>query len=223
MPMRLIQLILGKLGWSGDVGQSVPILPPGSVSSASAAHALCRIADDYVIPPHGEYGQMFDGVKGQDIVIEAAADGAFLVHLFEGDEDDGTELFEADAPLFQSPCRINYQLQATGYYTVLIENPCDESLHILLTATCPANVTAVPKKGPLRASSIASSAAAGAEGFGYRDAQDRDGNGKKGGLIVPGDPPEQSSVFVARDEADGQSEHSDPSGKKADGDIEPPA
>ena len=80
-----------------------------------------------------------------------------------------------------------------------------------------------PRKQPAREDNFGGSAAAGADGLGYRDAQDRDGNGKKGGLIIPGDPPEQSSVFVARDEADGQTEHSDSSGKKADGDIEPRA
>lgn len=118
MPMRLIQLILGKLGWHGDARPTVTMLPPGSARTPSAADALCRITDNYVIPPYGEYGQMYDGVEGQDILIEIAADGGILVHLFEGDEDDGTELFEADAPPFHSPCRISYQLPATGLHGI---------------------------------------------------------------------------------------------------------
>ena len=138
----------------------------GRRSPPTAADALCRITDSYAIPPYGEYGQTLDGVKGQGIVIETAADGGISTHLFERDEDDGTELLQADAPLFQTPCRISYQLPSTGYYTLLVENPSDKSVHVRLTVTCPANVATVPKKGPSRASDIASSAAAGADGLG---------------------------------------------------------
>ncbi len=223
MPMRLIQLILGKLGWDGDARPSVTMLPPGNARPPSAADSICRITDNYVIPPYGEYGQTYDGVEGQDILIEIAADGGILVHLFEGDEDDGTELFDANAPPFQSPYRISYQLPATGYYTVLVENPGDESIHVHLNVTCPANVAAIPKKGPSRASGIANSAAAGAEGLGNGQPQHGGGNRQQIGLVLPGDRPEQPSVFIAGEQADTQTEHSNPSGQKADDDVEPSA
>ncbi|MCX6593175.1 MAG: hypothetical protein NTZ56_16785 [Acidobacteria bacterium] len=146
-----------------------------------------------------------------------------MVRLFEGDEDDGTELFEADAPLFESPFRTNYQLPATGYYTVLVENPGDESIHVHLNVTCPVNVAAIPKKGPSRAFGIANSAAAGAEGFGNGHPQHGGSNGQQRGLVLPGDRPEKPAVFIAGKQADTEPEHSSPSGQKADGDVEPSA
>ncbi len=45
MPMRLIQLILGKFGWNGDDGWLPQILLPGRAPTPSEEDFLCRIID----------------------------------------------------------------------------------------------------------------------------------------------------------------------------------
>ena len=85
----------------------------------------------------------------------------------------------------------------------------------------PANVAAIPKKGPSRAIGIANSAAAGAEGFGNGQPQHGDRDGQEKGLVLPGDRPEQPSVLIAGEKAGTETEHGKPSAQKADSDIEP--
>ena len=62
------------------------------------------------IPPYWEYGRIFAGVAGQDIVIETAAGGMVTINLLEDDEDNDRELLHVDAPLAQSPCLVDSQL-----------------------------------------------------------------------------------------------------------------
>ena len=222
MPLRIIQLILGRFGWDRETLPTVKLLPPRSISLPRTEDGLCNLKVATLIVAGESDEVSFEAVSGQRLTIELDANGLAEIHLFAGNEEGENILGSWVADLHQ-PCRAICDISVTGYFTIVVENQEERNLHTQIRVACEANCNATPRKGPMSERQLGISAAAGADGLGYRDAQDHDGNGKKSGLVIPGDPPEQSSVFVARDEADGQSEHSDPSGKKADGDIEPPA
>ena len=109
MSVRMIRLILGKLGRDRNASISVQVLPFGSPSERSAGGAA-EPPTTTTVPLYGEYGRIFAGVEGQDIVIETAAGGMVTINLLEDDEDNDRELLRVDAPLAQSPCLVDSQL-----------------------------------------------------------------------------------------------------------------
>ena len=74
MPVRMIRLILSKLGRDRNASISAQVLPFGSPPERSAGGAA-ESPTTTTIPLYGEYGRIFAGVEGQDIVIETAAGG----------------------------------------------------------------------------------------------------------------------------------------------------
>jgi len=73
MPVRMIRLILGKLGRDRNASISVQVLPFGSPPERSAGGAA-ESPTTTTIPPYGEYGRIFEGVEGQDIVKQPLAE-----------------------------------------------------------------------------------------------------------------------------------------------------
>lgn len=223
MPLRLIQLILGRFGWDRESLPFVKMLPPGSMPVPRAEDGLCEIRYAGLIEAEESDVVCFEVVQGQRLIIEVTSDGPASIHLFAGDLDD-----ESSNPLgswvteAHQPCRAVQDIFVSGLHTILIENDATSLLRFELSMADQAARNVAPRKGPVNETGLSTSAAAGADGLGNGRAKHGNRDGQQGSLIGSRDPSEPSGVFVPREQTDGQAHHRDGTGQQSDDDVEPP-
>ena len=224
MPLRLIQLILGRFGWDRESLPFVKVLPPGSLPVPRAEDGLCEVRYAGLIEAEESDVVCFEAVEGQRLTIAVASDGAASIHLFEGDlDDDSSNPLGSWVTEAHQPCRAVQDIFVSSLYTILIQNDADVLLRFELRIADHAARNTAPRKGPVNETGLSSSAAAGADGLGNGRAKHDNRDGQQSSLIGSRDPAEPSGVFVPREQTDGQAHHRDGTGQQSDDDVEPPA
>ena len=224
MPVRLIQLILGRFGWDRESLPFVKVLPPGSIPVPRAEDGLCEVRYAGLIEAEESDFVCFEAVQGQRLTIEVVSDGAASIHLFAGDlDDDSSNLLGSWFTEAHQPCRAVQDIFVSGLHTILIENNATSLLRFELRIADRAARSIAPRKGPVNETELSTSAAAGADGLGNGRAKHGNRDGQQGSLIGSRDPAEPPGVFVPREQADGQAHHRDGTGQQSDDDVEPPA
>jgi hypothetical protein len=224
MPLRLIQLILGRFRWDRETAYAPAKIPREDV------YPVLRTEDgvyDFkvamLIRADDSDEVSIEAITGQRLTIEVDSDGLAEIHLFAGDEDDedrsavGSWIVD-----HHQPCRAFCDISVSAVYKIFLSNQEDRELRARLRVACEANCNAAPRKGPMSEHGLRTSAAAGADGFGDGQHENSDGNGKQGELILPEDDAEPSGVFIPSQQAYTQAKHGDSARHQPDDDVEPP-